>query len=223
MWQTMMASALGGANAMGVGGAAAGAGAGAAAGASGVGSMLAGLGSSVAAQGTGWGLGDLAAKKAFKRQKKILNNQIQWRVGDMRAAGINPLLAVGGGFGGGGASVPMGTTSAVDYAGAMDKYVKAKTGKNMMDFLVKKIEADIRGVEAGNVRDTATAAAQWNLAKVHREQAGINELQRDLLIRNIPSAKAISDFDATPLGQWLIKVGRGLQSILPILGKIGGK
>lgn len=45
----------------------------------------------------------VASKIAWKRQKRVLKNQIQWRVADMRAAGLNPILAIrpGGGSAGG--------------------------------------------------------------------------------------------------------------------------
>jgi len=36
-----------------------------------------------------------AADKAWKRQKKVLQNQIQWRVADATAAGLHPLAALG--------------------------------------------------------------------------------------------------------------------------------
>jgi len=54
---------------------------------------------------TDWALGRADAKQAWRRQKKILQNQVSWRVDDMRRAGINPLMAVMGGSAG--ASAPM--------------------------------------------------------------------------------------------------------------------
>lgn len=38
---------------------------------------------------------DKAGDKAWKRQKKVLQNQVQWRVADAVAAGLHPLAALG--------------------------------------------------------------------------------------------------------------------------------
>lgn len=59
--------------------------------------LIGGLGSS--------GLSGLAAKKQRKFQKKVMKNRYQWMVGDLRNAGINPMLAPG--LGAGGASSSM--------------------------------------------------------------------------------------------------------------------
>lgn len=48
-----------------------------------------------------------AAAVAWKRQKEVLKNQVQWRVNDYEGAGLNKYLAVTSGGGGGGGSVPM--------------------------------------------------------------------------------------------------------------------
>lgn len=39
--------------------------------------------------------GQSAADQAWKRQKKVLQNQVQWRVADATAAGLHPLAALG--------------------------------------------------------------------------------------------------------------------------------
>lgn len=50
------------------------------------------------------GMGAYGSKLAWDRQKRMAQNQIQWRVQDMIKAGINPLLAVTQGGGGAGAT-----------------------------------------------------------------------------------------------------------------------
>lgn len=59
---------------------------------------------------TGGALGSHFSKEAFKKawaaQQVMAQNQIRWRVGDLRAAGLNPILAAGTAGGGGGASAP---------------------------------------------------------------------------------------------------------------------
>lgn len=53
-----------------------------------------------------------ASAKAARRQRKILQNQYRWAVHDLTEAGLNPILAAGGGIKGGGASVPVAGTGA---------------------------------------------------------------------------------------------------------------
>lgn len=51
----------------------------------------------------GTGLGFKTATDAWRRQKRVLQKGIQWKVADLRKAGLNPILAAGGGLGGGSA------------------------------------------------------------------------------------------------------------------------
>lgn len=78
-------------------------------------SLLAGaalaIGAGVASSAVSGGFSALAQAQAFKNQKEILKNQIQWKVNDLEGAGLNKYLAVSGGIGGGGgASVPQAAT-----------------------------------------------------------------------------------------------------------------
>lgn len=64
---------------------------------------VAGAGAGLIGGALGTGLSFLGASNAWKRQKKVLQRGIQWKVKDLRAAGLNPILAAGGGLGGGSA------------------------------------------------------------------------------------------------------------------------
>lgn len=79
---------------------------------------------------TDFGLGQISSAISWKRQKKILKNQIQWRVNDMRKAGINPLLAVTSGTGSG-ANVPV--MSAGGTANSALAFAQAKRALQTMD------------------------------------------------------------------------------------------
>lgn len=113
-----------------------------------------------------------AAKKSWKQQKKILQNQIQWRVADAVKAGLHPLAALGVNP----ASGP-GPASIGDIGGAM-----SSMGQNVG-----------RAVEAYMTPADKHAA---RLALLAEERAG---LENDLLRSQIAgSAKALLTQGATP-------------------------
>lgn len=73
------------------------------------------------AQGAGniWS-GDKAARKAWSRAKEAAQNAHQWEVGDLRAAGLNPILSATGGSGAT-AQPFMATAPAIDAVSAAEK------------------------------------------------------------------------------------------------------
>lgn len=62
----------------------------------------------------GTGLSFLGGSLAWKRQKAVLQNSAQWRVRDLKRAGLNPILAAGGG----GAGAPAGNMPSIANLGS---------------------------------------------------------------------------------------------------------
>lgn len=162
------------------------------------------------------GFAALAAKKAFSRQKKILKNRIQWQVNDMRSAGINPLLAVTSGFGGGGAAnVAMAATPSFGrtFSG---------TAKDLSKLSPERQIAIANAETAQNNAETSS----HNVLKVGAES---HKAETDALIaietltdkRNkLVSGNEIAAFDKTPHGKYLIRVNRGMEPVSKVLGGI---
>lgn len=89
------------------------------------------------------------AGKAWERQKKLAKNQIQWRVSDLKKAGLNPLLSISGGLSGGAGRAPQ--AHSVDWPKAATEGTKAAADKS----LKKKQE----GVASAQAHELATRAA----------------------------------------------------------------
>lgn len=202
-----------------------------------MGSFWDGAGASIAGSALDFGFGQASSAISWKRQKKVLKNQIRWRVNDMRAAGINPILAVsgGGGLGGGGGAVSAGATGSTDFASSAARLAQAKTeqerareAKGLADaaeLARERVAAEIAMLGASNVRDTAAAANLWQQAKTGKSQQAILDIERVLQQSRIPSAKALQEFDSSTAGQLMQKWNRileqsGLGSVLG--GSLGG-
>lgn len=106
------------------------------------------------------------AKVAWRRQKRVLQNQIQWRVADLRKAGLNPILAASSGLGAGGApsvqqaSLPDFSSGAARGAEAGIKAWKARAER---DQVVATTDAQ-KGAAL-----QATTGATLNMAKRQTE------------------------------------------------------
>lgn len=153
-----------------------------------------------------FGFGALASAQAYKRQKKILKNQIQWRVDDMRAAGLNPILAVSPGAGSSSGSVAMGATgrSKIDLVQSLQQLASAKA-------------LDAQGEKAHEEAETARQLRQPLVeAEFGRNlmytgegarsmaQAQLTQTQRDLARATLPyqvsSAKALEGLQKSWIG-----------------------
>ncbi len=103
--------------------------------------------------GLDFGISAAASKTAWSRQKRMMQKAIQWRVGDMRKAGINPILAAGS-IGGGGGSPPPGaqsnfatgalTAASIRQTAATIKNINANTAETVQKAKILSPEATLK-------------------------------------------------------------------------------
>lgn len=164
-------------------------------------------GASAVGQAVGFGFGALSAKKAWQRQKKVLKNQIQWRVEDLKAAGLNPILAAPGSIGGGGVNVAQGQLgSGGDIVGS------AKTLAKLPDEVkILRKQVEIANNEA---QRTYHAAAREGVMVVNAEYDALrNKVGLELDRSNLPAARSQEAMDRTKVGGYLRWFNRGMKSV----------
>lgn len=139
------------------------------------------------------GASHAASNLAWSRQKKVLKHQIRWRVKDLRAAGLNPILAASPGTGGSAPSVAMAQVP--DFAAAASNAAKA-----FADVKTKKVERDLKsqqalqsaaqielmGTQARGIE--AKSALDREITRTNRTQQGMNissTLQNETNAKNI--------------------------------------
>lgn len=106
------------------------------------------------------------ANKAWQRQKTVLQNQIQWRVRDLKLAGLNPILAAASGLGAGGAP-SVATANLPDMASAASSGARAGS--------------DAARVKAENQRNTSSAGAMDAQAGLSKESSNTERVKQKLL------------------------------------------
>lgn len=147
----------------------------------------------------------VASKIAWKRQKRILKNQIQWRVADMRAAGLNPILAVTQGGSSPGSVGMMNVPAGGNTAQAIRAAGKFGVEKDLLNMQLRF---------AGNAADR-----EFWLANKAMFDASTSETEAVIRRTQIPSAKAMEEFDKTRPGQLLRQLRRVRESVpLPFIG-----
>ncbi len=165
-------------------------------------------GMTLAGQLTNFGLSQWAAGKQYKRQKKLMSSRYQMMVADLRAAGLNPILAVAsppplpgvplGGFG--------NATSGESHLRAGKEIAKLKPELKMLNAELALKQSQIQINSATAVREREAAVTEhW---KSKREEIGAG-----MDLRREPASKEQHNFDRTPLGQRALIINRWLRNV----------
>lgn len=147
-----------------------------------------------------------AAKRAYRYQRKIMNNQIQWKVADAKKAGIHPLYAMGApttGF-----SSPISTgfdpgqglAEAGQTIGGAVSRLGSRDDKKEMVLRNRLLEAQIGETDA---RKMAMQAETQRTLQSMRSQAVGSDAQLGVMDESLPLrqpavSSAISEFDISP-------------------------
>jgi len=153
------------------------------------------------------GFSALAAHKSWKRQKAIMKNAIQWRVADMKAAGINPILAVSPGGGGGGGGAPQAAPI------NLSRGFESAKGLSKLPRELRLLRAQVQIAE-NQVEQSFHAASREGILTVYDEYRTLREkegLEFDRLRK--PAARAQGRMDRTQFGEKMRQLNRVIRSV----------
>lgn len=135
---------------------------------------VAALGAAGIAGASGIGGTMLSSARSYKYTKKIMQNRHQWETGDLRAAGLNPILSAGGSAGGT-PSIAAPHPGQVDVSGIASKLSASKVAKAQVENLNQdtrkkqneSAESFNRGQYWSQMASSAGAQAQIDNAAFH--------------------------------------------------------
>ncbi len=158
----------------------------------------------------------------WSRQKNVLQKAIQWRVADLRAAGLNPVLAATGNLGAGTAPSLTGPSSS-GLAGAMaaGAGVGIKASKAKQEIATLSAQAKSSTAQAANSTEQALNAAATrpqihNLVQTSASDARSAKAKADQAEYLLPEYKAMAEMWADPVMGPLLK-GKYLLQGTPLM------
>lgn len=156
-----------------------------------------------------------SAERQMAFQKETMKHRYQWMVGDLKKAGLNPMLAIGG------ASPPsgaQGASSAVDFSSAGKLAESKKQGRS--DLKTKSAQQSLMAEQQAGVRASATSALE--AAGASRAQANKAMVEKDILNTQLTTAKAREAWDKTEAGQQMLRASRIMELMAPMGAGLGG-
>lgn len=178
---------------------------------------IAGAGANILGGIIDFGLGQAAAQLDFKRQKKLIKNQPKWQVQGLRRAGLNPILAAGGGFSGGASAGRSSAGSVGDLAGAERAAADKKTKDTLRDQELINAKKYAELLDAQWQNQIEQSGEHFARSEVLREERRRTSALADQALLQIPGLRnnaRVEEFMG-PEGVFLERVGSQLMHLDP--------